>query len=74
MNTTYANYTLVMTWSLVTEEGYRFTCYATSRKVADSIPDEVIGFFIWPNPSSRTMALRSTEPLTEMSTRNLSEG
>jgi hypothetical protein len=24
-----------------------------------------------PNPSSRTMALRSTQPLTEMSTRNL---
>jgi hypothetical protein len=45
--------------------------YATSRKVADSIPDEVIGFFSWPNLSSRTMALRSTQPLTEMSTRNL---
>jgi hypothetical protein len=47
--------------------------YATSRKVAGSIPD-VIGFFIWPNPSSRTMALRSTQPLTEMSTRNLPGG
>jgi hypothetical protein len=45
--------------------------YATSRKVAVSIPDEVIGFFNWPNPSSRTMALGSTQPLTEMSTRNL---
>jgi hypothetical protein len=33
--------------------------------------DEVIKFFNWPNPSSRTMALRSTQPLTEMSTRNL---
>jgi hypothetical protein len=33
--------------------------------------DEVIGFFNWPNPSSRTMALVSTQPLTEMSTRNL---
>jgi hypothetical protein len=32
--------------------------YATSRKVANSIPDEVIEFFFnWPNPSSRTMAL-----------------
>jgi hypothetical protein len=30
--------------------------YATSRKVAGSIPDEVTGFFIWSNPSSRTMA------------------
>jgi hypothetical protein len=37
--------------------------YATSRKVAGSSPDEVIGFFIGPNPSSRTMALRSIHPL-----------
>jgi hypothetical protein len=44
--------------------------YATSRKVAVSIPD-VIGFFNWPNPSSCTMALGSTQILTEMSTRNL---
>jgi hypothetical protein len=34
--------------------------YATSRKVAGSIPSEVIGFLNWPNPSSRTMALGST--------------
>jgi hypothetical protein len=45
--------------------------YATRRKVAGSILD-VIGFFNWPNSSSRTMALGSTRPLTEMSTRNLS--
>jgi hypothetical protein len=31
-------------------------------------------FFNWPNPSSRTMALGSTQPLTEMSTRNLPAG
>jgi hypothetical protein len=48
--------------------------YATSREVAGSIPDEVTGFFNWPNPSSRTMALGSTQPLTEMSTRNLPRG
>jgi hypothetical protein len=36
-----------------------------------SIPDEVIGFFNLPNPSSRTMALGSTQPPTEMSTSNL---
>jgi hypothetical protein len=48
--------------------------YATSRKVAGSIPDYIIGFFIWPNPSSRTMALISTQPLTEMSTKNLPGG
>jgi hypothetical protein len=35
---------------------------------------KVIRFFNWPNPSSCTMALRSTQPLTEMSTRNLHVG
>jgi hypothetical protein len=47
--------------------------YAASRKVACSSPDEV-DFFNWPNPSSRTMALESTQPLTEMTTRNLPGG
>jgi hypothetical protein len=42
--------------------------YATSRKVAGSSPDAV-DFFNVPNPPSRIMALRSTQPLTEMSTR-----
>jgi hypothetical protein len=32
------------------------------------------GFFNLPNISSRTMALGSTHPLTEMSTRNLPAG
>jgi hypothetical protein len=36
-----------------------------------SIPDEAIGFYILPNPSSCTRALMLTQPLTEMSTRNL---
>jgi hypothetical protein len=35
------------------------------------VPDEV-AFFTLPNLSSHTMALGSTRPLTEMSTRNLS--
>jgi hypothetical protein len=48
--------------------------YATSRKVAGSIPDEVTGCFNWPTPSSRTMTLGSTQPLTEMSTRNFPGG
>jgi hypothetical protein len=48
--------------------------YATNRKIAGSITDEVIGFFNVPNPSSRTMALGSTQPLTEMGTRNLPGG
>ena len=47
---------------------------ATSRKVAGSIPDGIIGIFHWHNPSSCTMALGSTQPLTEMSTGNISWG
>jgi hypothetical protein len=31
-------------------------------------------FFNWPNPCSRTMALGSTQPLTEMSTRKIPGG
>jgi hypothetical protein len=45
--------------------------YGTSRMVAGSIPDEAIGLFNLPNPSNRTTALGLTQPLTEMSTRNL---
>jgi hypothetical protein len=41
-----------------------------SLKVADSRPDEV-DFINRPNPSGRTVALGLTQPLTEMSTRNL---
>jgi hypothetical protein len=37
------------------------------------VPDEV-DFFKLPNPSSRTMALGSTQPLTKMSTRKLPGG
>ena len=47
---------------------------ATSRKVAGSIPDGVIGIFHWHNPSGRGMALGLTQHLTEMSTRNISWG
>jgi hypothetical protein len=35
-------------------------------EVASSIPDEVTGIFNLLNPSSRTISMRSTEPLTEM--------
>jgi len=41
---------------------------------AGSIPDGVIGTFHWHNPSDRTMALGSTQPVTEMSTRSISWG
>ena len=42
---------------------------ATSRKVAGSIPNGVIGIFHWHNPSGRTMALGLDQP-----TRNISWG
>ena len=46
-----------------------------NRKVAGSIPDGgVIVIFHWHNPPDRTMALGSTQPLTEMSTRIISWG
>jgi hypothetical protein len=47
--------------------------YATSRNGAGSFPDEVIGFFFfnYRNPSTRTVALGSTQPLTEMNTRKI---
>ena len=53
--------------------GTRWRC-ATSWKVAGSIPDGVIGIFHWHKPSGRTMTLGLTQPLTEMSTRNISWG
>ena len=43
----------------------------TSRKVAGSISDGVIGIFHWRNPSRRAIALGLTQPVTEMSTRNI---
>jgi hypothetical protein len=47
--------------------------YATSLNFEGSSLYEV-DFFKWPDPSSRTMTLASTQPLTEMSTRNLPGG
>ena len=41
---------------------------------AGSIPDDVIGISQCINPSDRTMALGSTQPLTEMSTRRIPWG
>jgi len=45
-----------------------------STVVAGSIPDGVIGIFHRHNPSDRTMALGSTQPLKEMSTNFISWG
>jgi hypothetical protein len=49
-------------------------CWATNWKVAGSIPAGVIGIFHWHNPSDHTMALGSTQPPTEMSTRSIPGG
>jgi hypothetical protein len=49
-------------------------CCPTNRKVAGSTPTGVTGIFHLHNPSDRTMALGSTQPLTEMSTRSISWG
>jgi hypothetical protein len=53
-------------------QGLRYC--ATNQKVAGSIPDGVMEIFITTYPSDRTLALGSTQPLTEMSTRNISWG
>ena len=39
-------------------------CCVTNREVAGSIPDGVTGIFQLHSPSDRTMALGSTQPLT----------
>ena len=44
---------------------------ATNRKVAGSIAECVIGIFHWHNHSDRTMALWSTQPATEISTKSI---
>ena len=47
----------------------RLKYYATSRKVASSIPDSVFGIFNWHKSSGPTMALGSAQPLTKLITR-----
>jgi len=47
-------------------------CYKPEGCGFDSVVS--LDFFHWHNPSGRTMALGSTQPLTEMSTRNASWG
>jgi hypothetical protein len=54
--------------------GSWFRHYAISRKVASSIPNEIIGYFKWPNPSSCAMALGSTQPLREINTKHFPGG
>jgi hypothetical protein len=47
---------------------------ATSRKVVGSSPDGALEIMHWPNISGRTVALGSTQSVTEMSARDLSRG
>jgi hypothetical protein len=70
----YSTIQQITIWAMYFRESSWLKYYTTSRKVGCTIPDEVIGLFNWPNPSSSTMALGSTRPLTEMSTRNLPGG
>jgi hypothetical protein len=57
-----------------TRYGNWLTQCPTSRKVVGSIPNKVIGHFNLRTCSSRTLSLGSTQPLTEMNTRNLPVG
>jgi hypothetical protein len=63
---------------LLSESSYFFSSwlrhYLTSRKVVSTILIEANGFFNEPTPSSHTKTLGLTQPLTEMSTRNLPGG
>jgi hypothetical protein len=45
-----------------------------NRKAAGSNSDGVIVIFHWNDPSGRTVALKSTQTLTEISNRNISWG
>jgi hypothetical protein len=65
-------YCLYCSWGHVVAQWLRHC--ATNQKVVGSIPDGVIGIFLWHNPCGHTMALGSTQPLTEMSTRSISWG
>jgi len=64
----------VLPWHLGTAVTQWFRCCVRNRNVAGSIPDGVTGIFHWENPSDRTMSLRSSQSLTEMSTRRISWG
>jgi len=66
--------TVIYIYILVTALAQWLRRCATNQKVAGSIPDGLIEIFHWHNPSDRTMALGSTQPVTEMSTRSISWG
>jgi hypothetical protein len=75
-----AEFTAVQFWMCMYKdtEGTRWRSWlrlcTTSRKVAGLIPNGVTGIYQCFHPSGRIVALGSTQPLTEMSTRNPSWG
>jgi hypothetical protein len=48
--------------------------FATNRKVEGSFLDGIIRIFLGLNPSGRTVALGWTQPVTEISTRDIFRG
>ena len=66
---------LIFDSSCFYHRGTQWRCWltncATRRKIADSVPIGVTGIFHWHNPSGRTMVLGLTQPLREMSTRDI---
>jgi len=46
----------------------------TNKEIVKKNPDGNNGIFYLRNPSGRTMAMGLTQPLTEMTTRNISCG
>ena len=69
-------FSLILSFVIFIAGGTRWRSWlrrcTTSRKAAGSIPDGVTGIFHWLNPSGHTMAVRSTQPLTEKIARNIS--
>jgi hypothetical protein len=78
---TYFNPLVVFMWFVITRNqqeqqtrylGSIYHYYLTNRD--SSVGMRSLDIFNWTNPFSRIMALGSTQPLTEMSTRNLPGG
>jgi hypothetical protein len=65
-------YRLLCRHRISTKLSYGFMVAGARLKVAPSILEGVFRIFHWRNPSGRTMALGSTQPVTEMSTTNIS--
>jgi len=68
------SYSCCTDWSRGTQWHSWLRHCAARRKISGSISDGVIGIFHGHNPSGRTMTLGLTQPLTEVSTRNISWG